>query len=154
MLIDTKRYFILHAPRQTGKTSTLLAMMETINQGDEYKAIYSNIESAQAARGDLTRGIPEIARAICADAEYYLNDFVPRKLLHVITNTVKAEGLIAELLARWCQASDKPLVLLLDEVDALVGDTLISLLRQLRAGYNKRPRAFPISVILCGVRDV
>jgi hypothetical protein len=30
-------------------------------------------------------------------------------------------------------------VLLLDEVDALVGDTLISLLRQLRAGYPQRP---------------
>ncbi|MFH0924258.1 MAG: ATP-binding protein, partial [bacterium] len=27
-------------------------------------------------------------------------------------------------------------------------------LRQLRAGYNKRPRQFPQSVILCGVRDV
>jgi hypothetical protein len=45
-------------------------------------------------------------------------------------------------------------VLLLDEVDALVGNTLISLLRQIRAGYNQRPAAFPQSVILCGVRDV
>ncbi|MEN0048489.1 MAG: ATP-binding protein, partial [Bacteroidota bacterium] len=42
----------------------------------------------------------------------------------------------------------------LDEVDALIGDTLISLLRQIRAGYNQRPQAFPISIVLCGVRDV
>ena len=49
---------------------------------------------------------------------------------------------------------EKPLVLLLDEVDALVGDTLISLLRQLRAGYPKRPGQFPQTVILCGVRDL
>ena len=28
------------------------------------------------------------------------------------------------------------------------------MLRQLRAGYDERPRAFPQSVILCGVRDV
>ena len=48
-LIDDERYFILHAPRQTGKTSTLLAMMETLNLGNEYIALYSNIESAQAA---------------------------------------------------------------------------------------------------------
>ena len=41
-----------------------------------------------------------------------------------------------------------------DEVDALVGDTLISLLRQLRAGYPKRPAQFPQTVILCGVRDL
>ena len=43
---------------------------------------------------------------------------------------------------------------MLDEVDALVGDTLISLLRQLRAGYPKRPGQFPQTVILCGVRDL
>ncbi|MEH6874604.1 MAG: ATP-binding protein, partial [Candidatus Competibacter sp.] len=41
-----------------------------------------------------------------------------------------------------------------DEVDALVGDTLISLLRQLRAGYPQRPQRFPQTVILCGVRDL
>jgi hypothetical protein len=48
----------------------------------------------------------------------------------------------------------RPLVLMLDEVDALVGDTLISLLRQLRSGYPNRPRYFPQSIILCGVRDI
>jgi hypothetical protein len=35
-----------------------------------------------------------------------------------------------------------------------MGDTLISVLRQLRAGYPKRPKFFPQSIILCGVRDV
>src|SRR6056297_4126582 len=54
----------------------------------------------------------------------------------------------------WCQKSDKPLILLIDEIDALIGDTLISVLRQLRSGYDKRPNAFPQSIILCGVRDV
>ena len=43
---------------------------------------------------------------------------------------------------------------MLDEVDALIGDTLISLLRQIQAGYAQRPQAFPQSIILCGVRDV
>ncbi|MEA1933158.1 MAG: ATP-binding protein, partial [Thermodesulfobacteriota bacterium] len=43
---------------------------------------------------------------------------------------------------------------LIDEIDSLVGDTLISVLRQLRAGYTKRPAMFPQTVILCGVRDV
>jgi hypothetical protein len=57
-------------------------------------------------------------------------------------------------LTRWCAQSPLPLVLLLDEVDALVGDTLISLLRQLRAGYPQRPSQFPQTVILCGVRDL
>ena len=45
-------------------------------------------------------------------------------------------------------------MLFIDEVDSLVGDTLISLLRQIRSGYTDRPAHFPQTVILCGVRDV
>ncbi|MCL5436300.1 MAG: AAA-like domain-containing protein, partial [Candidatus Dependentiae bacterium] len=44
--------------------------------------------------------------------------------------------------------------LFIDEIDSLVGDTLISVLRQLRAGYSERPERFPQSVCLAGVRDV
>ena len=53
-----------------------------------------------------------------------------------------------------CSRSDRPIVLLLDEVDSLIGDTLISLLRQIRSGYDRRPGLFPQSVVLCGVRDI
>ena len=45
-------------------------------------------------------------------------------------------------------------MLLLDEIDTLIGDTLIAVLRQLRARYDRRPESFPQSVVLCGVRDV
>jgi hypothetical protein len=54
----------------------------------------------------------------------------------------------------WASNSEKPIVLMIDEIDALVGDTLVSVLRQLREGYDSRPNFFPQSVILCGVRDV
>ena len=36
-------------------------------------------------------------------------------------------------------ADPRPLVLLIDEIDTLVGDALLSVLRQLRAGYPHRP---------------
>ena len=32
-LIRDKRYFVLHAPRQTGKTSALLALRDLLNGG-------------------------------------------------------------------------------------------------------------------------
>ena len=51
-------------------------------------------------------------------------------------------------------ADPRPLVLLIDEIDTLIGDSLISVLRQLRAGNDLRPGSFPQSVVLCGVRDV
>ena len=61
---------------------------------------------------------------------------------------------LRQALLRWSMADPKPLVLLIDEIDALVGDTLLSVLRQLRTGYPGRPARFPQSVVLCGVRDV
>ena len=55
----------------------------------------------------------------------------------------------------WCEESaPTPVVLLIDEIDALIGDTLIAVLRQLRARYDRRPTGFPQSVVLCGIRDV
>ena len=64
------------------------------------------------------------------------------------------DGALNELLVRWSASDPLPLVVLIDEIDSLVGDTLISVLRQLRSGYDRRPARFPQSVILCGVRDV
>ena len=64
------------------------------------------------------------------------------------------DGAMGELFSRWAEADRTPLVLLIDEIDSLVGVTLISVLRQLRAGYDRRPGSFPQSVVLCGVRDV
>jgi Cdc6-like AAA superfamily ATPase len=75
-------------------------------------------------------------------------------LAQTVIDATPATGMIETFFSRWCEQLDKPLVLLLDEVDALVGDTLISLLRQLRAGYPNRPAQFPQTVILCGVRDI
>ena len=63
-LIREQRYFVLHAPRQTGKTSTLLAMMQALNASGDYACAYANIEGAQAARGDETQGIPTACSAI------------------------------------------------------------------------------------------
>jgi hypothetical protein len=57
-------------------------------------------------------------------------------------------------LAEWCRTCPRPVVLLLDEIDALQDEALISVLRQLRNGYNDRPRGFPWSLALVGLRDV
>ncbi|MEZ5585409.1 MAG: ATP-binding protein, partial [Candidatus Competibacteraceae bacterium] len=35
-LIDQKKYFLLHAPRQTGKTTCLLALVDYLNQQGRY----------------------------------------------------------------------------------------------------------------------
>lgn len=50
--------------------------------------------------------------------------------------------------------SSRPLVIFIDEIDALQDLALISIWRQLCDGYPNRPKAFPQSVGLIGLRDV
>ncbi|MDD5394069.1 MAG: AAA-like domain-containing protein [Thiothrix sp.] len=153
-LIDAEKYFVLHAPRQTGKTSTLLAMMEVLNKSGEYNTLYVNIEGAQTAREDADKGMTTVCQTIAARArDYGIEPTLPALAQSILAHTNPGTA-VTELLAQWAQISPKPIVLMLDEVDTLIGDTLISLLRQIRAGYAQRPRAFPQSIILCGVRDV
>jgi len=153
-LIEGERYFVLHAPRQTGKTSCLLALMEQLNAEADYTALYTNLEPAQAARGNLETGMRIALDALVAAADQYLADRSLPEIAREILTTQAAGSLLREGLRRWCRRLERPLVLLLDEVDSLVGDTLISLLRQIRAGYPDRSQAFPQTVLLCGVRDV
>lgn len=153
LLIQQQKYFILHAPRQTGKTSCLYALRDYINTGTDYYAVYANVEGGQALRNQVSRVNNAIITTIAREARIALRT----TLADEIAKEVLASGVetpIAEFLTRWCQALDRPLVLMLDEIDSLVGDSLVSVLRQIRSGYGNRPAEFPISVILCGLRDV
>ena len=153
-LIDEKKYFVLHAPRQTGKTSCLLALVKRLNESGDYRALYANIERAQAAREDVAMGIRAVVEAVADAAEWPLGDSgAPSLALDILLKSSPTSALV-RFLSHWCRQSQKPTVLMLDEVDALIGDTLISVLRQIREGYPNRPVGFPQSIILCGVRDV
>ena len=153
-LVREQRYFVLHAPRQTGKTSTLLALREVINAGGSYQCVYVNVEVGQAAREDTARSMRATLGELARRARTTLGDDTLDDIWPGILERVGPDAALGEVLSRWCEASPKPLVLLIDEVDSLVGDTLLSVLRQLRAGYDLRPEHFPHSVVLCGLRDV
>jgi hypothetical protein len=153
-LIAQKKYFVLHAPRQTGKTSCLLALMDYLNREGTYRCLYCNVEMGQSAREDVYEGMRAILSEIGTKAVNILDDPFPDQVWPGILEKSGPHAAFKDVLTFWSKRSSQPLVLLIDEVDALVGDTLISLLRQLRAGYVDRPAFFPQSVVLCGVRDV
>ena len=153
-LIDRQKYFVMHAPRQSGKTSALLALAEELNAGGIYRAVYVNIEPAQTAREDVGRAMQAILGEIAHRARIMAgDDFLAQNRLTILHDE-SPDSALRTALSLWAEACGKPLVLLIDEIDALIGDSLISVLRQLRAGYDLRPDHFPQSVILCGVRDV
>jgi hypothetical protein len=153
-LIQQERYFILHAPRQTGKTSALLALMRYLNAQGTYYALYVNVEIAQSAREDVGRAMRGIAHHFMGELQSLFPDQSLLANWQTLLQEAGPEDAAHTLLSTLCRTLDRPLVLLLDEVDALIGDSLIALLRQLRAGYPNRPGAFPQTVVLCGVRDV
>ena len=155
-LVRGKRYFVLHAPRQTGKTSALLALRNLLNSGSagDYRCAYINVEPAQTAREDVGQAIGTIASEIAREARNTLRDTATAHAADRFDTTARPHAALGTLLDIWSRAATSPLVLLIDEIDAMVGDSLVSVLRQLRAGYAHRPAAFPQCVVLCGVRDV
>jgi len=61
---------------------------------------------------------------------------------------------LSAALRAWAEASPRPLVLFMDEIDALTDETLVSTLRQFRSGFQNRPGRFPWCIGLVGMRDV
>ena len=175
-LIRQQRYFVLHAPRQTGKTTCMLALCDYLNgrssesrqarldgrvatdegkanKESDYIAVYANIEGGQAARNDRAAVVKATIDTLAGAIKLVTCDDKADKAREAVKD-MSPDAMLTQFLSIYCQSLDKPLVLIIDEIDALVGDSLVSVLRQIRSGYANRPAAFPQSIILCGVRDV
>ena len=151
-LIDLKQYFVIHAARQSGKTTYLKDLTQRLNAEGKYYAVYCTLESLQGIE-DVEKGIPQIVSCISKalfKAKTPNNEQFAKDANFFFFATV----LNFELL-KYCDTLDKPLVILFDEVDCLCETTLISFLRQLRDGYNNRDIAsFIHSVALVGMRNI
>lgn len=145
VLIRRNQYFVLHAPRQSGKTTAIEEYINFLHKQGEYSALYVNIEPAQAARDNIKEALIAILAAfrasLCNQLEgevatiSYLDDILEHP--HLVTLNS-----LAEAIEFWSRVSDKPRVLFIDEIDSLVGDSLLSVLRQIRGGFNNRPKGF------------
>ncbi|GHU95326.1 hypothetical protein FACS189479_08810 [Spirochaetia bacterium] len=141
-------YWMLHAPRQTGKTTFLQSWAREINAGDEAVACYVSVEECQGIP-DRNEANLTIYKAICRFAD-------KAELPIPELNDKSPEGLISAVLTQWAKlVSPKQLIILFDEVDVLEGEALISFLRQLRSGFADRSIGkFPTSIALVGMRDL
>ncbi|MGJ5674954.1 MAG: ATP-binding protein [Nostochopsis sp.] len=150
MLIEQESYFVVHAPRQTGKTTAMLALAQQLTASGRYAAVMVSAEVGSAFNHD-----PSAAELAILGAWRNLISVRLPKDLQPPTWVYEEPGQrIQASLQAWAQASPRPLVIFIDEVDSLQDETLISVLRQLRDGYAIRPENFPSSVGLIGLRDV
>ena len=148
--VDLGSYFVLHAPRQSGKTTFLRAFAVDLVASGLYAALYVSCEAAEAAGDDFTLAQATIVRRLVARGDELPAPLRPPPLPGDLTSST----LLGDVLAAWCRACPRRVVLLLDEIDAVRGQSLISVLRQLRDAYPERPERAPWSVMLCGLRDV
>jgi len=147
-LIDQRNYFVIHAPRQVGKTTAMLTLAQELTASGEYTALMVSVEVGSAFPDQ-----PEIAEKAILTAWLDAADFWLPDELKLPAHIASIQR-IGSFLKTWVEHSPHPVVLFIDEIDSLQNQTLISVLRQLRDGFPRRPKGFPQSVGLVGMRDV
>jgi len=149
-LIEQEQYFVIHASRQSGKTTLLLELADKINKEGTYHALYCSLEGAQSLT-EPEKGIPEIVLKI---ESCIRNQGLPRGFAKD-ANYSNISGVLNDSLVDYCRSLDKPLIIFFDEADCLSNGTLITFLRQLREGYISRSRVpFVHSLALVGMRNI
>ena len=151
-LIEMEQYFVIHAARQSGKTTYLKDLVKRLNETGKYYAVYCSLESLQGIREPET-GIPQIigciAKSLYNAKTPNQENFVKEANYSFFSSVLNFE------LTKYCASLDKPLILLFDEADCLSEDTLISFMRQMRDGHNNRSDTpFVHSVALVGMRNI
>ena len=149
-LIAQRNYFVIHAPRQTGKTTAMLTLAQELTASGKYTAVMVSVEVG-AAFPDK----PDIAELAILDAwRGAISYRLPDELQPPKWPDAPVGRRIGAALESWAKVSSFPLVVFIDEIDALANETLIAILRQIRDGYPNRPQGFPQCVALIGMRDV
>jgi type II secretory pathway predicted ATPase ExeA len=149
-LIAQKSYFVLHAPRQTGKTTAMQSLAQELTASGQYVAAMLSLEVGAPFTDDLGGAEAAILSEWTMAAQWQL----PEALYPPAWPAAEPGARIGTALRTWAQQASRPLVVFLDEIDALQDAALISVLRQLRTGYARRPTEFPHALALIGLRDV
>ncbi|MCX4242307.1 ATP-binding protein [Paraliomyxa miuraensis] len=153
-LIEGRRYFTLHAGRQTGKTTSAMWLADHLEGTGQWHALWIDLETARE-----TPDVGEAMTAILAAFDRALawrHPQQPRPEAEERAAMLAVpKGALLAYLTRLAELSPRPLVLLIDEADGLVGEAMVSFLTQIRHGYIERSRVpFPASLVLVGQRQV
>ena len=151
-LVEYGQYFVIHAPRQTGKTTLVKELVNFYNTEGSYYALYCSLESVQIF-SEPKEGMPEILNNLkfaISNSNLPLKDNFAEN-----ADPKEISTLIKSSLASYCSRLAKPLIVFFDEIDGLQNGTLITFLRQLRDGYITRPEIpFVHSIALVGMRNI
>lgn len=149
-LIAQQSYFVVHAPRQTGKTTAMFSFAQKLNADGQYLAALVSMEAGAPFRDDVDAA----EQAILGTWQSALRSRLPPELQPPPWPAAPIGSRIREALRLWTASAPRPLVVFLDEIDALQDTALLSVLRQLRDSFADRPHGAPWALALIGLRDV
>ena len=158
-LVDKGKYFSINRARQYGKTTTLDALAEYLQK--EYFVIYLDF---QMLGHEDFKSESAFVSAFSREVLLSVSDVsdIPKEVIDKLeqfstennqTNTI---SLLFVQLSKWCTISEKPILLIVDEVDSATNNQVfLDFLSQLRGYYlHRRKRPTFQSVILAGVYDI
>lgn len=162
-LVDAGKYFTINRARQYGKTTTLRALYLYL-QGEYYVVSmdFQTFGSAEFesetifARSFANSFLRSLKNNPVNKTEQLKTAMLQLEKIMTSQNDFFALKALFEHLSDICAASDKPIVLMIDEVDhASNNQVFLDFLSQLRAQYMERD-IYPAfrSVILAGVYDI
>ena len=159
-LVDEGKYFTINRARQYGKTTTLNVLKKELVKN--YVVISLDFQGiGQSGFENEASFVQEFCRLIWNRRNVIQN--FPEQILQKIDFLRKKEntnrlGDLFDVLTEWCDKSNLPVVLIIDEVDSATNNQVfLDFLAQLREGYISRDTeniATFQSVILAGVTDV
>lgn len=160
-LVDAGKYFTINRARQYGKTTTLTALELVL--ATDYNVLSLDFQKiSDASFRTEEKYVKAFSRQIIKkgrkanlpdDIAEALWEFVNRKEHLAVMDE------LFEIIDEWCIVSDKPIVLIIDEVDTATNNQIfLDFLAQLRADYLEHEKDANYktfqSVILAGVTDV
>jgi hypothetical protein len=110
-LINQKAYFVIHAPRQVGKTTTMMQLARELTAEGRYAALLVSMEVGAAFNDDPGTAGLAIIGTWRGDARVWL----PKELQPPEWPKAEEGERIFAALQSWAEASSRPLVLCLDE---------------------------------------
>jgi hypothetical protein len=150
-MIEASRYFSISGPGRSGKSTFLQQLLRTLNRERKYCACLVSLDlelqqeiTVEKVNQFIINSIYKASSLFLAESECpedpisYKNSPLPLK----------------QYLRAWSVATDRPLVILLDDFDLLPGDALTSVLSQIRDGFQMRPQRFPKCIVLAGQSDI
>ncbi|MCI9613960.1 MAG: ATP-binding protein [Dorea sp.] len=158
-MVDRGDYFTVNRARQFGKTTTLKALGRYLKK--DYQVLSLDFQKLSCKDFETESAFVEaLAREILK--KFLLNKEVPDEVIDEFRQFTQERSsrlklaILFECFSTWCRKSEKPVVLIIDEVDSAANNQVfLDFLAQIRGYYIDRDEAPAFqSVILAGVYDV